>query len=198
MADLDRQDDNLLMQKLIAGDVRAFRQLYDLYQPQVMRFALYLTKSPDLAQEIVQEVFLRVWEKREMFTVDVKVLPYIKKIAQNLVLDTFRKAHRDKKLFQKLFDQMNNKLAAPVDQLQAKELNAIYYRAIQKLPPQQKAVYSLSRSEALSYHEIAQKLGLSSNTVRNHMAEALRFLRTHVRNHAELPLLIALIVENII
>lgn len=173
-----------LLQLLAEGDAAAFRVIYDRFQQPVFSFAFYLTKSKDLSEEVVQEVFTRVWEKRESLPEELSLLPYIKKMTQNLVLDIFRKAGREQAFQQVLYNAMSTVLTEPSDALHEKELRRIYRDAIDLLPPQKKIIFTLSRDHQLSYDQIAEKLNLSPNTVRNHMSEAIRSVRTHVEKHS--------------
>lgn len=182
-----------LLKRLAAGDDIAFNTIYEQYQQSVFAFAFYLTKSKELSEEVVQEVFVRVWEKKEQLPENMMILPYIKRMTQNLVLDLFRKAGREQALQQQLQDAMRNIFSHPDDQLQEKELRRIYRQGIDLLSPQKKIIYTLHRDHQLSYEQIADKLGLSPHTVRNHMAEAIRSVRAHVNKHGVLlPVVILL------
>jgi RNA polymerase sigma-70 factor (family 1) len=172
------------------GDAQAFRDIYEAYQRKIFSFAFYLTKSKDIAEEIVQEVFIKLWEKREHLREDTTLLPYLKKITQNHVLDTFRKANSDKHLQKKIFDNLSSLHHIPADVMMEKQLEKAYLDAIERLPPQKKIIYLLHRDEELTYEEIANKLGISKNTVRNHMTEAIHSIRTHVRNNVDLACLV--------
>jgi RNA polymerase sigma-70 factor (ECF subfamily) len=171
--------------------------MYDAHQRPVFAFAFYLTKSRDIAEEITQEAFIRLWEKRTQLGPDTYLLAYLKKITQNLVLDLFRKANRDRNLRQQLYTYMSALESENTDQIIEKELNRAYRRALETLPPQQRIVFMLHRDENLTYQEIADHLQLSKNTVRNHMAEAIRSVRHYVEHNADLAwLVIAIIVKD--
>jgi RNA polymerase sigma-70 factor (family 1) len=195
---LDRQgsyNEEQLLKRLAAGDEMAFNAIYQQYQQPVFAFAFYLTKSRVLSEEVVQEIFVRVWEKREQFPENMVMLPYIKRMAQNLVLDIFRKAGREQVMQQTLYDAVSSVFDHPADQLLEKELHRIYRDGINRLPPQKKIIYTLHRDHQLSYEQIAGRLKLSPNTVRNHMAEAIRSVRAHVNKHSALLPLTLLIRE---
>ena len=175
-----------LLRRLAGGDASAFREMYDQYQQTIFAFAFYLTKSRDLSEEIVQEVFTRIWEKKEQLPVSMSILPYIKKMTQNLVFDLFRKASREEQLQDTIYESTTSALTLPVDELLEKELRRIYHGSIDQLPPQKKIIYLLSRDHNLSYEEIAKKLNISRNTVRNHMTEALKAVRNYIERHSAL------------
>jgi RNA polymerase sigma-70 factor (family 1) len=178
------------LQELIKGNPNAFRSIYETYQQPLFSFAFYLTKSKDIAEEVLQEVFIKLWEKRAQFQPDTLLLPYLKKMTQNLVLDLFRKANRDRGYQQHLYQAMIKASRQTPDVLLEKELSHIYFEAIQQLTPQQKLIYSLHRDEELNYQEIADRLGLSHNTVRNHMTGAIRSIRHYVENRTDLVCLL--------
>ena len=165
---------------LASGNATAFRTLYDQQQQQVFAFAFYLTKSKEIAETTVQEVFMRIWERRNEFTPETSLSAYIKAMTQNYVLDIFRKAGRDKNLLEHICQQAASLKDAAAEPLLERELKKIISDAIRLLPPQQRIVYLLHRDENLSYAAIATALQLSRNTVRNHMAVAIQSVRTYV------------------
>ncbi len=171
-----------------------FHTVYNAYQRPVFAFAYYLMKSKDMAEDVVQEVFTLLWEKRGLLKPDTFLLAYLKKMTQNKVIDIFRKAAVDKKMAQKIYtamtSQANSESYSPDDTLE-KELSTIYLEALDRLPSQQRIVFTLRRDENLSYNQIADLLGLSPNTVRNHLIIATRSLRRYVGQHADISFFIA-------
>lgn len=195
MARLTTYNEEQLLKQLTAGDELAFNTIYEQHQQPVFAFAFYLTKSRELAEEVVQEVFVKLWEKKEQLPEHTILLPYIKRMTQNLVLDIFRKAGRNKALQLILHQAIPDLNLHPIDQLQEKELRRIYRNAIDQLPPQKKIIYTLHRDHHLSYEQIAERLRLSPNTVRNHMTQAIHAVREHVSKHGDLFLLTILLRE---
>jgi RNA polymerase sigma-70 factor (ECF subfamily) len=175
---------------LLENSEEAFRALYDSYERPLYRFAVYLTKSPDIAEEVVQEAFIRLWEKRMNLAPDSHILGFLKKIVQNLVINIYKKAGRDRSLLRHIHQQMEVLEHGNAGAVLEKELQRVYRAALDRLPPQQRAVFTLSRDGNLSYQEIADQLGLSRHTVRNHMVEALRSVRRYVAHNADLACLI--------
>ncbi len=104
-------------------------------------------------------------------------------MVQNQVLDVFRKASRDKALMQKIMHNITELRTEPANTLLERELRKVYNEAIENLPPQRKIIYLLNRDHELTYDQIAEKLNLSRNTVRNQMVEAIRSIRDHVGRH---------------
>lgn len=186
-----QKDIGLLLQ-LRNGDRSAFAEIYNQYRSKIFVYASSLCKSTDLAEEIVQEVFIRIWQKREQINTDLNFSAYIKKITLNHVLNHLKKVAREKVLQQELFGYIEVLRNSTEENLLEKELLKTYDEAIQNLPPQKKLIYHLSRTEELSHEEIAEKLNISKNTVKNHMVEATRFIRNYVsKNDSVICFLIA-------
>jgi len=179
----EQLEDKDLLIKLREGDELAFVKIYNQYRKKVHTYAYQLSKSTDTAEEIVQEVFIRIWQKRIQINTDLSFNAYIKKITINHVLNHLKKVARDKSLQEEVFQLVEISANRTEDQLLEKELRKIYLDAIALLPAQKKLIYQMSRTEELSHEEIASKLDISKNTVKNHMVEASKFVREYVRKN---------------
>lgn len=188
------QNETSLMHQMILGDADAFRQIYEAYQKQVYTFAYYLTKSQADAEEAVQEVFVRLWEKRGLLTEDTKLLAYIKAMAQNHITNTFRKAARDSSYREQIYRNMAALQQVTAGELMGVRISKIYQEALMNLSPQKRIIFILSRHEEMAYEEIAELLGLSKNTIRNHMTEAIRSVRDYVEGHPDISCLVIAII----
>ncbi len=192
------EHENELLQGLVEGDSLAFRQIYEDYQGRIFLFAYRLTKSKAAAEEIVQEVFVKLWERREKLNVEKNFSAYILTITKNLVLDGLRRAALDKKAQRQIYAHMQALRSSPAEQMVQKELERLHRQAINSLSPQRRRVYLLSREEELSYEQIAARLGISRNTVRNIMSEALQGIREYISRHPDLScLIIAVIIQGL-
>nr|WP_240348305.1 RNA polymerase sigma-70 factor [Longitalea arenae] len=176
--------------QVINGDAEAFSEIYDLYKDRIFAFAFTLTKSKEIAEEATQEVFVKLWEKRDQINTEYPLIPYIKKITYNYIISFFRKVKLDRQLQQNLYSNMEALRNTNEDELLQKELNKLYRQAIDQLPQQKRMAYTLSREQHLSYEEIALQMGISKNTVRNHMTEAIQFIRNYITSHTDLACLI--------
>lgn len=176
-------DEMELLKQLITGDAESFKKLYEYYQRKIFLFALRLTKSNSEAEEIVQAVFVRLWEKREQIKIEKNFNAYILTITKNLVLDGMKKAAYHKVIQQKIYQNMQELRNTSADQLIEKELAMLHQQAVDRLSPQKRIVFMLSREEELSYEEIAEKLGVSKNTVRNQMSDSLKSIREYLAGH---------------
>lgn len=182
-ASSDKQQNNELLTQLRNGDQTAFAEIYNQYRSKIFVYACGLCKSPDVSEEIVQEVFIKIWQKRDQINTELNFGAYIKKITLNHVLNHLKKVAREKTLQQQLFLFIETIRNSTEDNLLEKELLKTYDDAIAKLPPQKKLIYNLSRNQDLSHDEIAKKLNISKNTVKNHMVEATRFIRNYVNQN---------------
>lgn len=174
-----------------------FREIYDAYQRPIFAFAYYLTKSKDMAEDVVQEIFTKLWEKRSLLKTDTFLLSFLKTMTRNKIIDIFRKASLDKKIAGEIYKSMTTRTDAnsySEDQILEKEFSTIYIDALNRLPPQQRLVFSLRRDENMTYNQIASSLGLSTNTVRNHLTLATRSLHRYIGQHADISFVIAALV----
>lgn len=179
-------DEPALLAKVVRGDAAAFGEVYAYYQRRVRTYAYRLTKVGATADEMTQDVFVQLWEKRAQINSSLPLEPYLRKITQNLILNFFRQASRDKALLEKVQLHLLAQRTVAPETLLEQELEQLYQTAVQKLPPQKRTIYALSREEELSYEEIAERLHLSRHTVRNHMTEAIQFIRRYVRLHTDI------------
>lgn len=171
------EEGNLL--KLIAdGDETAFRQLYDLYAGKIYTLALTYLKSPLPSQDIVQEVFIKVWEKRGQLH-EVKNFPaYLHVMTRNLLIDQLQKklpVYNENTWADNVLTEDRN---LPQQQLDYRELATLIQQAVEQLPLRQQQVYRLSRDQHLTHQQIARELKLSYDTVREHMSKALKTIRS--------------------
>jgi RNA polymerase sigma-70 factor (ECF subfamily) len=180
----------VLLRQMIEGDTLAFRKIYEFYRGRIFAFAYVHAKSKDMAEEAVQEVFIRLWEKRDQIKTDQSLENYIKVSVRNQVVNLLKKASLDQSLQNKIRASIEALRNDPPDLLLEKELARLHQLAIQSLSPQQQQVYRLSREEELTYDEIAARLGISRNTVKSHMKEAIKTLRTRIGGHTDLACLI--------
>jgi RNA polymerase sigma-70 factor, ECF subfamily len=168
------------LRRLRLGDERAFDALFRHYSALVYRFAYSYLKDRPEAEEIVQECFLKIWEKREQVHDDVPLKGYLFTVAYHAVLNQLRRRQHHLR-FQAYT------AAAPPEQVgneaEFGELETLYRTALEQLPPKRREIFLLSRQQGLSYPEIARQLGLSVKTVEAQMSHALKFLREYFQAH---------------
>ncbi|MCY1722047.1 RNA polymerase sigma-70 factor [Prolixibacteraceae bacterium Z1-6] len=164
---------------LKSGSYEAFNSIYFEYSKRLYAFAKSYIRNDSDVEEIVQEVFLKLWKNRAELKEDLSFDSYLFTVTKNAVLNTLRsKKYKDIYLqHQSLFPSKNVLLD---DELNFRELEKSYLFVVDSLPPRKKEVYLLSREKLLSYNEIAEELGISVKTVDNHMTSALSDIRKKI------------------
>ena len=182
--------DETLLQNLIQGDSRAFDALYTRYVPRVEAFACCMLKDRSEAEDLAHDLFLKLWESRESLQQVRSVRNYLFRMTKNAVFDRFEHKAVDARYRQSaapkdLREIVSNDL---VEQIDRQELLLLIDMAIEKMPPQRRNVFRMSRFEGVSYQEIALRLGISQKTVEDPNHDALAELR-------ELILILAVFIE---
>ncbi|MCE6992642.1 RNA polymerase sigma factor [Dyadobacter sp. CY323] len=169
-----------LLYGLARGDERAFRAIFHNYSDLLGKHILRITRSQELTEEIVQDVFLKVWMKREELAEVRDFRAYLFILSRNYAINYLKKT-----VGILLSEQEPDWVAVENISVYDQEHEADYYtlidEAIDLLPPQQQKVYLLSRHERLKYHEIASRLNLSRETVKKYLQIATESVATYVR-----------------
>jgi RNA polymerase sigma-70 factor (ECF subfamily) len=179
----------LLIQK---DDQVAFYNLYERYCRRLYGFVFRYIKQKEDAEEIVQEVFVKIWESRNKIDAYSSLESFLFTIAYNITISLLRKRTREKKYLEHLQSlQHLDDLPDLIDEIHFNELNDRVQVLLNELTPRQKEIYQLSREEGLSHDEIAKKLDISVNTVKKHMANTLAFLKSQIDSSLTINLLFA-------
>ncbi len=182
MLDSSSQDNDLLL-KLSEGNQQAFEKLYRLYSPGLISNLLKMVKSEVQAKEILQEVFIKIWEHRSSINSEKSFRSYLFKIAENKAYDFFRKATRDMKMEAQLIALSSN-FDTESDEFKVKEEHlALLHMAIDSLPPQRKQIYRLCKLEGKSYKEASEILGISVTTINDHIVKGTKSIRQYFDDH---------------
>jgi len=177
-----------LLVKLRSGDQKAFNVLYQAYERKVYYNLKKIVHIPEIAAELHQDVFLKIWNKRAYLDQDMPFEAFLVSVARNCAIDFYRKAARDKKLTDQLASLMTE-LHDPIAEIIAlKETSKALELAISKLPPQRGLVFRKIKMEHQSYENTARHFGVSVGTIKDHMAKALHFLRSEISNSKILSL----------
>jgi RNA polymerase sigma-70 factor (family 1) len=179
-----------LLHRLAGGDETAFRQLYDHHKDEVYAFALGITRLVPLAEEIVQDSFMKLWQHRDELPEILKFESWFFTITRNLCYTALRKIALDRKAKTAHELQTDQQVATAEDIIITRENRELVNAAINQLPEQQRRIYKLSRETGLTYEEIAAELNISRNTVKEHLRRAV----TGIRAYLEMRLAIATIL----
>ncbi len=159
------------------GNVQAFECAYRQWSDRIYFFVFKQCRSEDIAEEVVQQVFVRLWEKRANLSLNHSLSTQLYRMSTTIFIDELRKAAQCRK-YQENLRQKEEDLVE--DTLEHKETLQLVYSAIDRMPPMRRQVFMMSRMEHRSYSEIAEKLAISPKTVENHITLALKYLRRFV------------------
>ncbi|HEX7755744.1 MAG TPA: RNA polymerase sigma-70 factor [Niabella sp.] len=175
-----------LIERFKKGDALAYARLYDLYHARLYTFIIRFVKIPETAEDILQEVFLKLWNIRERVDSAQSLQAYLYKITRNQVFNCLKKSIRQKEIIDYVQRTTKMQTIAGEEQLRWREYETILSDAIDCLPVQRKKVFQLCRDEGKTYDGVARELGISKNTVKEHMVLATRAIRSYVRKHIDL------------
>ncbi|MAQ87608.1 MAG: RNA polymerase sigma-70 factor [Candidatus Marinimicrobia bacterium] len=180
MKDLEKN----LLEKVKRSDVLAFQKLFSNYHDSLFRFVVYRINDSDLAEDITQETFLRVWKKRETLVPEKSFFSLIARISTNLCYDHFRHLEVRNRHKDQLPDYGKSHFDDPEKINQAEMLEEEIQRVVnEKLPDKCRYIFILSRIEGKTNPEIAETLNLSIRTVENQIYRALKILRKNLANY---------------
>lgn len=186
-------DEKVLLHQISTGDAKAFGIIFHRYSPKVYHYALKIVKSEILAEEIAQEIFVKIWKQEEHLMQIENLDAYLRVLTRNHTLKVLRRMAlevRTSKMMATNYKEDHNETE---EYIIFKDSEKILNQAIEKLPAQQKLVYRLCHQEGLKYEEAAERLNISKLTVKTHMQHALRFLRNYVSTHTDIAIVVILL-----
>ena len=173
-------EDNSLLLQIAAGDSVAFGEMVKQRWQKVLQHSLTFVKSYQVAEELTQDVFIQLWEKREKLTEVKSFDNYLFIVSRNLIITHIRKKLVETSTLKE--QKLEEMFFKPDEQFEFKELVSIIQEGADLLSEPRKSVFLLSRIEGKDSDFISDELGIAKRTVRWHLAEALNFLRTHIHN----------------
>ncbi len=183
MAEQPVHSDKELIRKLKKGNIDAFNQIFYAYSSKLYHFAYGYLKSKEDAEEMVQEIFSRIWDKRADIKEEYQFRSYLFSIAFNYI----KKYFRSKALINK-YIEFATLSHSETEQIQEDtnydSLKSMVDQLVDKMPEKRRAVFVKSRFEGKSSKEISVEMNISQSTVENHLNQGLRFLRQHLKGEA--------------
>ena len=173
-------DEKALFQEVAKGDREAFRQLFHHYNKLLQPFVSRLTGSPAANEEVLQEVFLKLWLHRDRLTAVENPKAYIVRIVNNEAINYLRSQVRDNRLRAAVRQLVVEDVPSPEQGLFYRETEMRLNEAIERLPQACKKIYRMSREQYMRIPEIADALNLSDSTVKNQLVKALKSIRLHI------------------
>lgn len=186
-------NEQALLAKIAMKDQYAFKIIYDQYRKLVYSSALKLLRDDHQAEEILQEVFMKLWLMGEELNKIRHLESYLNTLVRNRSLNVLRRMALDARTDKVLVLDWEEQHNETEERILLNEYNRVLQEGIEKLTPKQREVYQLCHGEGLKYEEAAQKLGISILTVKTHMQLALRSLRKHIKAHGDVAIFIFLL-----
>ncbi|PRX53838.1 RNA polymerase sigma factor [Flagellimonas meridianipacifica] len=172
--------DKILIAAINQDCTESFKILFERYIEPVTNYAFYICGNKEMANDIAQEVFLKVWEKRAELDRDKSIKYFLFVLVKNKIISDFRKLNSYRKYCDHFNVVTTNAEHSLEKQLEVKELSQLINYAIDLLPEKRKMAFKLSRDESLSYKEIGEKMNISPRTVEVHIALAMKNIKEYL------------------
>ncbi|RCR67202.1 RNA polymerase sigma-70 factor [Larkinella punicea] len=172
--------------RLKAGDENAFEEIFYRYYKHLLAIGIKFLKNPDLAEDAVQDIFLKLWDHRDALNESYSIKNFLSVSMKNHVLNVIRNNHQS--IWEYLSAEMEelNGEDTTSDAFQLQEYGTILEQGMQKLPPQREKVFRLRVFSGLDNEQVARQLSISVNTVKSQFTQATRFLKDYLSKHADL------------
>ena len=172
-------DDDVMLDKIREGDKQTYRLLFENYYKVLILYATSLTKNEPKAEDLVQNVFVNLWTKRDTLEIRSSIKSYLYKSVYNLFINDYRKELRNDNVLDKIhyevlqqsIEEEEHSIKSKLDWVN-KEINA--------LPPKSKEIFVMNKRRGLTYKEISKILDISENTVESHISRALKRIRQNI------------------
>ena len=184
--------DRELILMVSVGNEDAFRKFFDRYRNKIFSIACKIIGLQSAAEDVVQEVFIKLWLKKESLPEVENFNAYLNMMVRNHIFNYLRKVAYQEGFLQKLTSKPIQKYNDGFDSVCYHELEGLVHKAVDQLPPQQKIVYNFSRVDGLKHEVIAEKMGISRSTVKGHMVEALSHIKNFLLSKEELVIFLIL------
>lgn len=179
-------DEKELLKCIAGGDRKAFTSFYINHLKDLYHYIYLYTKSKESTEEIIQNLFVKMWERKEILEHITSVKAYLYRVAKNLLLDEIRKNHIEAKILITLKPSSEESLEKSDSPIIYKQYYLIFQDAINLLPEKRKQIVELRTKDDLSLDEIAQKLSISKSVVKKQLYTGMDFIRRYIQKHAEL------------
>ena len=172
-----------LLLSLKKGDKIAFKTIFKLYRPKLYYFVFSIAKSDYVTEEILQEVFITVWTKRKTIDVSSSFNSFVYTIAKNATYNHLRSIANRESLKQELWKNLSHIHDQTQNAILLAEYQDIVNDILENIPTQKRSIFVLSKQQGKSNQEIADLLGISPKTVKNHLWKTLQIIREQLQPH---------------
>lgn len=194
MAPTTYTNEQELLQQLRDGNQRAFDEFYQEYSTPLLWKLQKMVKDPEEADELLQDLFVKIWEKREQLNINQSFKAYLYQVAQRLAIDYFRKIARQNELYAQMQSGATELVENTEELLAARETQQLLDQAIALLPEQRRKAFILCKIEGKSHQEAADLMNISPNTVHNHLVKAVSFVKEHMEKSGKILAPLALLM----
>lgn len=181
MSNILPENERLLLLQASEGDEEAFARLFRIYRDKLYAFTYTISRSKEIAEDVVQDVFLKIWQQRGRLNTIDNFNAFLFRMSYNHTINLLKRLYKETLVFMEASERNNRSPLLPDEQTIYNILQQSIAEIVSRLPPQQKAVYQLSREQYMKQEDIAKKLHISISTVQNHMTQALRTIREQLR-----------------
>ncbi len=188
----DLKNEKELLILAAQADEGAFTMLFHLYKNKLYAYLFRLTESDTLSEDIVQDVFMKLWNDRQTLSSIDNFGSYLFRMSKNHAINYFKRMAQETLIMAEMYGRNSYVHNETQDIIALKDVEKLLNAILEKLPAQQKIVYHLSREEGRTHDEIANLLKISPNTVKNHIVQAMSTIRTQLRMHADTMLLVSI------
>jgi RNA polymerase sigma-70 factor (family 1) len=178
--------DRHLFERISEGEEQAFHLFFRRYHQRMVTFTGKVVKLPHVAEEIVQEVFIRIWENRGTLADIRNPEDYLFILIRNHALNHLCAAAIEERRREQLWEALEQQAADMTSALEIKEAEAFFAKILAKLTPQQQLIFRMNREEGLSHLQIAEKLNLSRHTVKKHVANSMKIFKANLKYFGQL------------
>lgn len=186
---MDHSEEVKLLVALQSGSQTAFEQIYRKYSARIYLNILKMVKSEGDARELLQDVFFKVWTKRELIDPDQSFRSYLFQIAKYSVYNFIRRNNLEKQVYAYVRQHTDVEYSHIEEDLSYKESEIWLTKAIEQLPPQRRQVFTLCKIDGKSYSEVSELLGISPSTVNDHIVKATKFIKEKYNDRGNVFLL---------
>lgn len=169
------QPSTIMLRNVVKGDKNAFAELYNFYRTPALKFCIALLKDEEEAENVLHEVFIKIWDKRAHINPDLNFNSYLFTCLRNYAFDHFKRMEKSIQLRQQYLDRMGDSIYESVDD--SEEKIQFMSKVVEKLSDKRKKILLLNVYEGKSYQEIAEMMKISKNTVKNQLVKAKQILR---------------------
>ncbi|HEY8956488.1 RNA polymerase sigma-70 factor [Chitinophaga sp.] len=184
-----------LLHQLSLGDQEAFTAIYQQYHGGIYNYLLKFTKNPILTEDLVHDVFLKIWEVRAQLDIRLSFQAYLYRLARNTALTQLNRIS----LYDTIRDEVMHRVSLGINDqtlmnnVEAKQYEELLSKAVNSLPPQRREAFILCRQQGKTYEEAAALMHISRNTFKQHLSLAVKSIKEYLLEHGDISLLILLV-----